>query len=256
MPTNKRFENKVVLVTGATSGIGRETAVAFAREGAQVVFTGRREAEGEQTLQRVREVGTEGLFLKSDVTKEEDAAAMVEKAVSAYGRLDAAFNNAGTEGDMVPTVDQTVENYRRVFDVNVLGLLLSMKYEMKHMLKHGGGTIVNNASIAGVIGMPTGTVYFGSKHAVLGMTKAAALEVAQHGIRINAVSPAVIETEMFDRFSGGGSEEARASFTALHPIGRLGQPREIAEPVLFLCSEAASFITGQNLIVDGAFTAQ
>ena len=251
------FRNRVALVTGATSGIGRTTAIAFAREGAQVVVSGRREKEGDEVVSLIKENGGEATFLKTDMAKEADVVALVAKTLSTYGRLDAAFNNAGIEGEIgKQTHEQSVENYREVIDINVLGVLLSMKHEILAMQKNGGGAIVNNSSVAGLIGFPGMGVYVASKHAVIGLTKSAALEYATQGIRVNAVSPGGIETPMFDRFTGGNGTDLHHQIEALHPIGRAGQPEEIAEAVLWLCSERASFVTGQSLAVDGGWTAQ
>jgi len=250
------FTNSVALVTGATSGIGRATAVAFAREGAKVVVSGRRETEGNQTVALIRKAGGDATFVKTDVASEADVAALVAKTLSTYGRLDAAFNNAGVEGRPGPIHEQTVENYHHTMNANVLGVVLSLKHEIAAMLKHGGGAIVNNSSVAGLIGFPGVAIYAASKHAVLGLTKSTALEYATQGIRINAVSPGGIETPMFDRFAGGAGTEARAQIAAMHPIGRAGQPEEIAEAVLWLCSDKASFVTGQSLAVDGGWTAK
>jgi len=250
------FTNRVALVTGATSGIGRATAVAFAREGAKVVVSGRRETEGKQTVALIRKAGGEATFVKTDVSSEADVAALVAKTLSTYGRLDAAFNNAGVEGRPGPIHEQTVENYHHTMNANVLGVVLSLKHEIAALLKHGGGAIVNNSSVAGLIGFPGVAIYAASKHAVLGLTKSTALEYATQGIRINAVSPGGIETPMFDRFTGGAGTEARAQIAAMHPIGRAGQPEEIAEAVLWLCSDKASFVTGQSLAVDGGWTAK
>lgn len=247
--------SRVALITGGTSGIGREAAVLFAKAGAKVVVTGRRETEGQETVRFVRDVGGEGLFIQADVSREEDCRAMVDHAMKTFGRLDFAFNNAGIEGQMVPVTEQSVENFHKVMDINVLGVLLSMKYEIAAMRKTGGGAIVNNASIAGLIGMPSGSVYIASKHAVIGLTKSAALEVAKEGIRVNAVSPGAIETPMYDRFTGDEAE-TKARLASFHPVGRAGVPTEIAKAVEFLCSDGASFITGTNLVVDGGYTAQ
>jgi NAD(P)-dependent dehydrogenase (short-subunit alcohol dehydrogenase family) len=256
----KSFQDKVVLITGGSSGIGRATAVAFAREGAKVVVTSRRENEGKETVSLIKEAGCEGLFIRTDVSKEADVKAMVEEAVKAYGRLDYAFNNAGIEGNAAPLAEQTVDNYEAILGINVRGVFLSMKYEIPEMLKNGGGAIVNMSSVGGLIGFPGVSLYIASKHAVLGLTKSAALEYAKSGIRINAVAPAAIETDMVDRFVGklgaGKEEETRQQFTAMHPIGRMGKPEEIASAVLYLCSDGASFITGQTLALDGGFTAQ
>jgi len=255
---HKSFENKIALVTGGTTGIGRATAVAFARAGAKVVVSGRRETEGEETVRLIKKTGGDGLFVRADVSRETDVRALVEKTVAAFGRLDAAFNNAGVEGALfVSTHEQTETNYRQVTDVNVLGVLLSMKHEIAAMLKNGGA-IVNNASVGGMIGFPGMSVYVASKHAVIGLTRSAALEYAKQNIRVNAVSPGGVETPMFDRFVGKPEEQrdARAQLAAMHPLGRAGKPEEIAEAVVYLCSSGASFVTGANLAVDGGWTAQ
>ncbi|MGQ0792717.1 MAG: SDR family oxidoreductase [Deltaproteobacteria bacterium] len=251
----KLFQDKVVLITGGTSGIGRATAAAFAREGAKVVVTGRREKEGEETVRLIKEAGSEGFFIKGDISREADVESMVEKTVSAYSRLDIAFNNAGIEGIVAPLAGQSVDNYEAVFGINVRGVYLSMKYEIPQMLSRGGGAIVNMASVAGLIGFPGMSLYVASKHAVLGLTKTAALEYAKSGIRINALNPAAIETEMVDRFVGREGE-IRDQLAAMHPIGRMGKSEEIASAALYLCSDGASFITGQSLTIDGGFTAQ
>lgn len=252
----KAFANKVVLVTGGTSGIGRVTAVAFAREGAKVVVSGRRETEGQETVRQIKAAGGEGVFVQADVAREADIAALVKTTVDTYGRLDVAFNNAGIEGHLGPVTDESAENYQRVFDINVKGVLLSMKHELPALLKSGGGSIINTSSVAGLVGMAGAGTYVASKHAVLGLTKSAALEVAKQNIRVNAVSPAAIETDMFNRFTGGAATDAGKYMAGLHPVGRVGNSEEVAAAVLFLASPAASFITGQSLAVDGGFTVQ
>jgi NAD(P)-dependent dehydrogenase (short-subunit alcohol dehydrogenase family) len=251
------MENKVVLVTGGGSGIGRAAALAFADAGAKVVVSGRREAEGFETVALIKKAGGQGAFIRADVSQESDVERLVNQTVATYGHLDAAFNNAGIEGDVgKPTHEQTVANYRAVIDTNVLGVLLAMKYEVGAMLKNGGGAIVNNASVGGLIGFPGVSVYVASKHAVLGLTKSAALEYAKQGVRVNAVSPGGIETPMLNRFTGGPGTQFFDQLAGMHPIGRLGRPEEIAEAVLWLCSDKASFVTGLSLTADGGWTAQ
>jgi NAD(P)-dependent dehydrogenase (short-subunit alcohol dehydrogenase family) len=249
------FQNKVVLITGATSGIGKVSALAFAKAGAKVIVSGRREAEGQAVVAEIKASGGEATFAKADVAVEAEVAALVAKTVETYGRLDIAFNNAGVELTGA-IVDATEVDYRRVFDINVWGVITSMKHEIPVMLKQGAGVIINTSSAAGHVGMAGASVYVASKHAVEGLTKAAALEYAKQGIRVNAVAPAAIETDMMNRFTGGGAEEALSYMRSLHPVGRLGRSEEIANAVLFLASDGASFITGTSLKVDGGFLAQ
>ena len=249
------FQNKVVLITGATSGIGKVSALAFAKAGAKVIVSGRRETEGQGVVAEIKAAGGEATFVKADVAVEADVAALVAKAVATYGRIDIAFNNAGVE-ITGPIVDATEADYRRVFDINVWGVLTSMKHEIPVMLKQGAGVIINTSSVAGHVGMGGASIYVASKHAVEGLTKSAAMEYAKQGIRVNAVAPAAIETDMLDRFTGGGNEDALSYMRSLHPVGRLGRSEEIANAVLFLASDAASFITGTSLNVDGGFLAQ
>lgn len=248
------FQNKVVLITGATSGIGKISALAFAKGGAKVVVSGRREAEGQAVVAEIKAAGGEATFVKADVAVEADVVALVTKTVAAYGRIDIAFNNAGVELTG-PVVDAAEADYRRVFDINVWGVLSSMKHEIPVMLKQGGGVIINTSSVAGKVGMAGASVYVASKHAVEGLTKAAALEYAKQGIRVNAVAPGGIKTEMAERFTCG-SQEGLNYLASLHPVGRLGTSDEIASAVLFLASDAAGFITGTSLNVDGGFQAQ
>jgi NAD(P)-dependent dehydrogenase (short-subunit alcohol dehydrogenase family) len=247
---SKELANKVSLITGGTTGIGRDAAILFAKEGAKVVFSGRREVQGKETLDLVRATGGEGLFVKSDVSRSADVESLVQKTVEKYGRLDVAFNNAGIEGKWAPLVEQTEEDWDQVQTINLKGVWLSMKYELRQMLKQGGaGSIVNMSSVAGVIGAAGAGVYVASKHGVLGLTKTAALENAAHGIRVNAVCPAVIETDMADRVFGDPAVNRK--MVSLHPLGRFGKPMEVAEAVLWLCSDRSSFTTGQCLGVDG-----
>src|SRR5215471_2802450 len=235
----KDLQNKVALITGGTTGIGRDTAVLFAKEGAKVAFTGRREKEGNETLSLVRAAGGDGLFLKSDVSKASDVQSIVAKTVEKYGRLDVAFNNAGVEGVWMPLVEQTEENWDYVHNINLKGLWLCLKYEIQQMLRQGGGGAINMSSVAGLIGSPGAGVYIASKHGVLGLTKTAAAECAAQGIRVNAVCPAVIQTDMADRAFGEPELNKRAR--ALQPPGRFGAPREVSDAVLWLCSDKSSF---------------
>jgi NAD(P)-dependent dehydrogenase (short-subunit alcohol dehydrogenase family) len=248
------LEGKVALVTGGTSGIGRETAVLFAKAGAKLVVAGRREVEGEETIELVRAAGGDGLFVKADVSKSFEVEALVQKVVEKFGRLDIAFNNAGIEGVWVPIVRQSEEDWDRTITINLKGVWLSLKYEIRQMLKQGGGgSIVNMASIVGQIGAAGAAAYSASKHGVIGLTKSAALETAKSGIRINAVCPAVIETPMADRLYAAPA--VHKYVLGCHPIGRFGRTSEIAEAVVWMCSDRASFMTGQSLVLDGGFLA-
>ena len=244
---------KVALVTGGTMGIGRATAVAFARAGAKVVVAGRNQEEGQETLNQIKASGGVGIFVPTDVKKEADHQNLIETILKTYGRLDFAFNNAGVEQLPGAIQDTTEESYTAIMDTNVKGVFLSMKYEIPAMIASGGGAIVNTSSIAGLVGMAGVPVYVASKHAVTGLTKAVALEFAKKGIRVNAVAPGGVETSMIDRFL---TVIPRAALEGMHPVGRIGQPEEIANAVVWLCSPEASFITGQTLPIDGGFTAQ
>jgi len=248
------LEGKVGIVTGGTSGIGRDTAVLFANVGVKVVVAGRRELEGKETVELVRAAGGEGLFVKTDVSKATEVDTLVQKAVERFGRVDLAFNNAGIEGVWVPITRQSEEDWDRTIDINLKGVWLCLKYEIRQMLKQGGGgAIVNMASIAGLIGSAGAAAYSASKHGVMGLTKAAALENARSGIRINTVCPAAIETPMAGRIFG--APEVHKYVLSCHPIGRFGRPAEIAEAVVWMCSDRASFMTGQSLVLDGGFLA-
>ena len=249
------LKNKVALVTGGTSGIGRATAIAFGAAGAKVVFSGRREAEGEATAALIRDAGAECLFVRSDVSIDAEIQALVEKTVATYGRLDCAFNNAGIESPIKPLHEQSIEDFDKVMSINVRGLFLCMKYEIQQMLSQASGAIVNNASTVGLFAFPGLSPYVASKHAVMGLTRSAALDYAKQGIRINAVNPGPpIATEMNDRILGQLGITID-NFAATVPMGRMGQAAEIAQAVVFLCSDAASYITGQPLVVDGGATA-
>ena len=251
----KEFDGKVALVTGGGSGIGRATALAFARDGAQVVIGDRDVQRGEETVSMIRDAGGTATFRETDVLVAAEVEALVDHAIATYGRLDVAFNNAGIEGDVRPLVEQTEANYDAVMDINLKGVWLSMKYEIPRMLEQGGGAIVNCSSVAGVIGFPGIGIYVASKHAVIGLTKTAALEYSAKRIRINAVNPSLIDTEMADRLAAGIGT-SKEELAPLHAIGRIGWVKEVADAVLWLCSDKASFITGHSLIVDGGFTAR
>jgi NAD(P)-dependent dehydrogenase (short-subunit alcohol dehydrogenase family) len=247
------FAEKVVLVTGATRGIGRATTIAFAREGANVVFCGRHEEWGEETARLAREAGGEAAFVRADVRIEAEVQALVDRTASEHGRIDCAFNNAGFEA-MAPLVEQTETNSDLSLDTNVKGVFFSLKHEIRLMKEAGGGAIVNESSIAGLRGIPDNSLYSASKHAVIGLTKTAALENAGFGIRINALCPSAIDGAMLRGFmeNRGLSEEQIVSYV---PIGRIGRPEDVAEAVLFLCSDKASYITGATLQVDGGMSA-
>ncbi|MBD2077188.1 SDR family oxidoreductase [Phormidium sp. FACHB-592] len=248
------LENKVALVTGATSGIGKATALALGAAGAKVVFSGRRDQEGEATAALIRDAGAECLFVRSDVSREDDVKALMQKTIETYGRLDCAFNNAGIESSPNPLHKQSIEDFDELMAINVRGLFLCMKYELEQMLSQGSGVIINNSSIGGLIGFPGVSPYIASKHAVMGLTRSTALDYAKQGIRINAINPGLIATEMMERFVDG-TDSTADSFASIVPMGRMGQAEEIAQAVVFLCSDAASYMTGQPLVINGGFTA-
>lgn len=245
----------VVLITGALTGIGRATAFAFANEGAKLVVSGRRDEAGRALAAELRALGVEAEFIRVDVRFEADVRNLVEQTVARFGRLDVAVNNAGTEGQLGPIADQTVDNYEATFSTNVLGTLLSVKHEMRTMLAQGAGAIVNISSIAGQVGIAGGSVYVASKHAVEGITKSAALEGAAAGVRVNSVAPGPVATDMLDRFTGG-DENAKAGFLSMIPARRAARAEEIAQTIVFLASGKAGYLTGQNLAVDGGYLAQ
>jgi NAD(P)-dependent dehydrogenase (short-subunit alcohol dehydrogenase family) len=240
-------DQKAAIITGGSSGIGRAAAVALAKQGVKIAIAARRAKEGEETVRLVKEAGSEGIFVKTDVANENDVRSLVEKTVKQYNRLDYAFNNAGIEEMTTPLVDQTSEVFDQIMNVNVKGIWLSMKYEIPEMIRTGGGAIVNTSSGAGVIGYPQQPIYIASKHAVLGLTKSAALEYAKSGIRINAIAPGVTETEMVERVDKQLIEHLKS----ITPIGRIGDPQEIANAVVWLLSDKASFVLGHTLLVDG-----
>jgi len=250
-----RVNGKIALVTGGGSGIGRATALAFAREGAKVVIADVVVSGGEETVRLIKAAGGEAVFIKADVSKAADVEALIKKTVDTYGRLDCAFNNAGIEGEMATTVDCTEENWDRTVAIDLKGVWLCLKYEIPQMLKQGGGAIVNTASVAGLVGFSGLPAYVAAKHGVNGLTKTAALEYAKAGIRVNAVCPGVIKTPMVDRLFSS-QPHAGEAIAALEPVGRLGKPEEIGEAVVWLCSDAASFVTGLPMAVDGGLVAQ
>lgn len=247
------MKNKTILITGALTGIGRATAIAFAKEGANIVVSGRHDDKGAALADELHKLGAEAEFIRADVRHEDDIKNLIEKTVKRFGRLDVAVNNAGTEGKLGSITEQTPETYTMTFDTNVLGTLLSIKHELLAMIPQGGGSIINISSTMGSRGAAGASLYTGSKHAVEGITKSAALEAATYGIRVNAVAPGPTETEMLNRFAGNvGNKPNMASAV---PLKRAGTPEEIAEAIVFVASDKASFITGQILGVNGGKTA-
>lgn len=250
-----QLDGKVALITGAGSGIGRASALAFAREGAKVAVADIVVEGGEETVRMVKEAGGEAFFIKVDVSNAADVEAMVNAVVDTYGRIDCAYNNAGIEGRLASTDEYPEDVFDKVIDINLTGVWLCMKYELPHMLKQGGGAIVNTASGAGLIGVAGMSAYVASKHGVIGLTKTAALEYAKSGIRVNAVCPGLIQTPMVERITAEQPQLGEA-LVAAEPVGRTGKPEEIAESVVWLSSDAASFVTGHAMSVDGGFVAQ
>jgi NAD(P)-dependent dehydrogenase (short-subunit alcohol dehydrogenase family) len=248
------LKGKVGLVTGGTSGIGRDTVVLLARAGVKVTVAGRREREGEETVKLAREAGGDGIFVKTDVSKAAEVESLIKRTVEKFGRLDLAFNNAGVEGLFAPVMSLSEEDFDRTIAINLKGVWLCLKYEIRQILKQGGGgTIVNMSSIFGLVGSAGTAAYNASKHGVIALTKTAALETAKNGIRINAVCPAFTSTPMADRALRVPA--VRDYVVGCHPIGRLAKPVEIAEAVVWMCSDRASFMTGQSLVLDGGFLA-
>ena len=247
------MSTQVVLITGALAGIGRATALAFAREGARLVVSGRRDDAGLALVTELRALGAEAEFVKADVRRDEDVRALVDRTVERFGRLDVAVNNAGTEGKSGPLTEQTADSYAATFDTNVLGVVLSLKHELRVMLAQKSGSIINLSSTMGHRGAPGASMYVASKHAVEGLTKSAALEGAAFGVRVNAVAPGPVQTDLLDRFIG--SEERRAALIAGIPAKRVGKPEEIAQTIVFLASDKVAYLTGQVIAVNGGKTA-
>jgi NAD(P)-dependent dehydrogenase (short-subunit alcohol dehydrogenase family) len=244
--------NPVVLITGALTGIGRATALAFARDGANLVVSGRHDDEGQVLVTELRALGAEAEFVRADVRHENEVRALVDKAVARFGRLDVAVNNAATEGKPGPLTEQSAESYAATFDTNVLGVVLSLKHELRVMQAQKSGNVVNVSSAYGRVGAAGASIYVATKHAVEGLTKSAALEAAPFGVRVNAVAPGPVETGMLNRFTGG--DEGKAFLVAQVPVKRLGKPEEIADAIVFVASGKASFVTGQSFAVDGGHT--
>jgi NAD(P)-dependent dehydrogenase (short-subunit alcohol dehydrogenase family) len=250
---NSSFEGKVVLITGGTAGIGRATAVAFAEERANVVIAGRRDAEGAESVALVEKAGGKGLFVRTDVTREEEIAALVGRTLERFGRLDFAFNNAGIGGEAGAGIANTGEVFDRIFDTNVRSVFFGMKHQIPAILQSGGGAIVNNASVLGLRPSAGSPIYSASKFAVVSLTKSVALEFATKGLRANAVCPAIVETDLTEQLRE--NDLSTGALLAKHPIGRFGRPEEVASAVLYLCSPGAAFITGVALPIDGGWAA-
>jgi len=243
----------VVLITGALTGIGRATAVAYARQGANLIVSGRHDDAGADLAKELNNLGAEAEFVRADVRHDQDVASLIDRTLERFGRLDVAFNNAGTEGTPGPVTGITADSYAATFDTNVLGTLLSIKHEFRAMKPQGGGAIINVSSTYGLIGFPDSALYVGSKHAVIGITKAAALEGAPHGIRVNVIAPGFTRTAMYERVTG--SDAVRDAVNSVLPLHRAGTPEEIAEAVLYAGSDKASYLTGQTITLDGGLMA-
>jgi NAD(P)-dependent dehydrogenase (short-subunit alcohol dehydrogenase family) len=247
------MSSPVVLITGALTGIGRAAAVTFAKEGAHVVVSGRRDKEGQELVAELQALGAEAIFFRTDVRNDDDVRKLVDQTINRFGRLDIAVNNAGTEGSPGPVTEQTAESYAATFNTNVLGTLLSMKHELRAMLPQGSGSIVNVSSAYGSVGAPGASVYVASKHAVEGLTKSAALEVAGTGVRVNVVAPGTTDTGMLTRFTN--TDENKAALVSTVPFKRLATPEEIAQVIAFVASASASYMTGASIPVDGGMIA-
>jgi NAD(P)-dependent dehydrogenase (short-subunit alcohol dehydrogenase family) len=252
---SSQWRDRVALVTGGSLGIGRATSMAFARLGARVVIADVQVDAGKAVTAEIEQNGGEVIFIETDVSRPDQVRSLIDTIVDSYGRLDFAFNNAGIEGEVAPTTECTEENWDRVTHINMKGVWLCMKHEIRQMLEQGKGAIVNMSSVAGLVGYENVPAYSASKHGIIGLTKTAALEYADDGIRVNAICPGVIDTAMVDRFTGG-DEEVRQGLVESQAMSRLGKPQEIADVVTWLCSDAASFVTGQALAADGGFVAR
>lgn len=251
---SKRLDGKKIIITGATSGIGRATAICLAQQGAHLALCGRDKERGNEIEREIKAIGGKVKFIPCDVSSGSDVASFFEKAVAFLGGIDAAFNNAGIEGQVAMFNDSTEENWDEVMNINLKGIWRCMKHEVKHMLENGGGSIVNMASTSGLVGNGFGmTAYAASKHAVMGLTKSVALEYAKQNIRVNAICPGFVETEMIEKLVAG-NPAFRRRFTACHPIGRMGQPKEIADAIVYLFSDDSAFMTGSHMILDGGLT--
>lgn len=250
----EKLAGKVALVVGGSTGIGRSTAVAFGQAGATVVVAGRGKERGQETVDLVRQTGAKGLFIETDVSNNQSVRALIEQTIEQFNRIDAAFNNAGVEGKVAPIAETTVDDFDAIIGTNLKGVYLGMKYQIPQMLKNGRGVIVNTASIGGVVGFLNTAIYCASKHGVIGLTKTAALELAKSNIRVNAIAPGAVQTALLNRMSG--SDEAAQGVAQVIPMGRISKPEEIANAVVWLCSDEASYITGHTLVIDGGFTVQ
>jgi NAD(P)-dependent dehydrogenase (short-subunit alcohol dehydrogenase family) len=248
------LKDKVALITGGTSGIGESTALAFAREGAKVVVSGRRQVEGEKVVAAIKAKGGTAFFVKADVSSEDDVKRLLAETEQQFKRLDIAFNNAGIETLPAPLADQTIEHFDQIVAINLRGVFLSMKFEIPLMLRTGGGSIINMSSVGGLVAFAGVGPYIATKHGVQGLTRSAALDYAKSGIRVNSVCPGSIVTPMVDRLTGG-SADVNAHIANLHPMGRQGKPEEVADAVVYLASDRASFVTGQWITIDGGLTA-
>lgn len=249
----RQFDGKVAIVTGGASGIGAACSATLARGGAKLVIADLNEAEGDRIVAEIKASGSDAIFTRTDVARPEDVEAMVDAAIQSFGRLDIAVNNAGIGGESNPTADYSIEGWRKVIDINLNSVFYCMRYEIPRMLESGGGAIVNMASILGTVGFATSPAYVAAKHGVVGLTKSAALEYAKQGIRINSVGPGFIITPLL---AGALDEAAQTALSGMHAVGRMGEPQEVANLVVFLCSDQASFLTGGYYLADGGYTAQ